>query len=1040
MRAHHWKRLWRAGRRVFRWCRIAALLLVLGLLCAFLWLNQVGLPGFLKHRIQVELRARGLDLEFARVRLRWYRGIVAEKVSLARAGQSAGPQLTVAETEIRLDPAALRRFEVKVPSVFVRDGKLVWPVSVSNESPREVVAENLTTELSFHPDGTWELEKFTARVNGSRVTLSGSIAHASEYRSSRPGEPTSPPLRSTEAQLRHGLDWMDRIRFKSPPVVALDVRADAREDGGFDVRAKATVDDLATPWGRAWPVAAEAKVRRASGTNSPIRGDVTLRAASVESELFQARSADLSLNFTQSISGTNSPRQFFTWGASGDLTAKEVGSKQASAGALHLNFSARSDTNANICMELDLSTTGLKSDWVNWRQARAGILLGLAPNAKSVTLVTCALNAEAPATQWASADSAKLDFELLPNVGAQTNAAWGLWAKAAPWRVTWDMTATNVTATNLALKGLDVSGSWTAPLLKISHLTTQLYGGQLDGSASLDVPSRRTEAKGKGNFDAWQVAPLFGTNFVKFLSQFHFDTPPKFGGEVAVTLPAWTNSAPDWKGEVLSSLTLAGHVEGGAGSFRGASFTATQVDATFSNRVWFLPQIRAFRPEGRAEFAYTEDTRTRDYAFRGRANIDPQAIRPLLEDEPQRRVLDFFQFTTPPALEGEVRGRWLAPDRIGVNANVAATNFTFRGESAGEFAAQVNYTNEFFRITDARLVRGAEIGTMPFATVDLRAQRLFVTNIQSTIDPMAFTRAIGPQAAEAVAPYRFSRPPSARVHGSISFHEIETTDLHFDISGGPFAWEKFNVPEIRGQIHWVTNSLVLTNVSGDFYGGEMQGDAAFDFSARDGADFHFSLIVADADLHRLIGDLVTPTNKLEGSFNGVFSVASGNTLDWRTWQGFGSARLTNGALWDVPIIGLFSPVLNTIVPGLGNTRAKEAKANFTITNSVIRTGDLIIHSPPARLHYDGTVDFDGRVAARVEAELFRDTILIGPLLSFLTTPLTKVFEYKVAGTLTHPVGEPIYVPKFLLFPLHPFRTLKRIIPGLDETPKPPEKK
>ncbi|MBI3875626.1 MAG: hypothetical protein HY300_06635, partial [Verrucomicrobia bacterium] len=233
---------------------------------------------------------------------------------------------------------------------------------------------------------------------------------------------------------------------------------------------------------------------------------------------------------------------------------------------------------------------------------------------------------------------------------------------------------------------------------------------------------------------------------------------------------------------------------------------------------------------------------------------------------------------------------------------------------------------------------------------------------------------------------------------------------------------------------------VLTNVSGDFYGGEMQGDAAFDFSAKDGADFHFSLIVADADLHRLIGDLVTPTNKLEGSFNGVFSVTTGNTLDWRSWRAFGSARLTNGALWDVPIIGLFSPVLNAIVPGLGNTRAKEAKANFTITNSVIRTSDLIIHSPPARLHYDGTVDFDGRVAARVEAELFRDTILIGPLLSFLTTPLTKVFEYKVGGTLTHPVAEPTYVPKFLLFPLHPFRTLKRIIPGLDETPKPPDKK
>ncbi|MBI3878129.1 MAG: hypothetical protein HY300_19570, partial [Verrucomicrobia bacterium] len=782
MRAPPWKRLWRAGRRVFRWCRVAVLLLVLALLCAFLWLNQVGLPDFLKHRIQAELRTRGLDLEFARVRLRWYRGVVAEKVSLTRAGHVAGPQFTVAETEIRLDPATLCHFEIKVPSVFVREGKLVWPVSVSNEPPREVVAENLTTELRFLPDDTWELEKFTALANGIKITLSGSVAHVGELRKRGQALPAETTGGRIETQLRRALDQLDKVKFDSPPEIELSLNANGRSTNGFRADARCLAGGITSPWVSGRNVLMKLRLRRLAGADEPLNADASFKLDDPRAEGFEARHAAITVNCVRIETNITSVPRRFAYKSNWEANLTDAKTKQAQTASLRVSGGASWKTGSEITANLTADAARLKSGWLDSHDAQVTLHLTLTPDGKSFTNAAGGIELHAPQSKWATAEHVKLDYQARPNAGAPTNAAWGAWNTAAPWHLEWTASATNVSATNLALGKVTFAGEWTAPQLKITNFNAELYGGQLDSSVSLDVYTRRAQTKGKGDFDAWQIAPLFGTNFVKFLSQFHFDAPPKFSGEVAVTLPAWTNSALDWKGEVLSSLTLAGHVEGGAGSFRGAGFTATQVDATFSNRVWFLPKIRAFRPEGRAEFAYTEDTRTRDYAFLGRANIDPQAIRPLLEDEQQRRVLDFFHFTTPPALEGEVRGRWLAPDLIGVNASVAATNFTFRGESASEFAAQVNYTNEFFRITDARLARGTEVGTMSFATADLRAQRLFVTNIQSTIDPMAFTRAIGPQAAEAIAPYRFIKPPSARVHGSISFHEIETTDLHFDVS------------------------------------------------------------------------------------------------------------------------------------------------------------------------------------------------------------------------------------------------------------------
>jgi hypothetical protein len=158
---------------------------------------------------------------------------------------------------------------------------------------------------------------------------------------------------------------------------------------------------------------------------------------------------------------------------------------------------------------------------------------------------------------------------------------------------------------------------------------------------------------------------------------------------------------------------------------------------------------------------------------------------------------------------------------------------------------------------------------------------------------------------------------------------------------------------------------------------------------------------------------------------------------WRTWDGSGHANLRDGLLWDIPIFGILSPVLNTFLPGLGNSRATDASAKFSITNGVIYTDSLEIRSLMMRLEYTGTVDLRQNVHARVTAQLLRDTWVVGPLVSTVLWPVSKLFEYRVTGTLKNPKSEPIYVPKFLLFPLHPIRTLEEIFPGGESETNPP---
>jgi hypothetical protein len=78
------------------------------------------------------------------------------------------------------------------------------------------------------------------------------------------------------------------------------------------------------------------------------------------------------------------------------------------------------------------------------------------------------------------------------------------------------------------------------------------------------------------------------------------------------------------------------------------------------------------------------------------------------------------------------------------------------------------------------------------------------------------------------------------------------------------------------------------------------------------------------------------------------------------------------------------------------------------------------------LAYRGTVDFAARVDARVEAQLLREAAVVGPLVSLVFSPLTKILEFKVGGTIMSPVIEPLYIPKPLLFPLNPVGVIRDI--------------
>jgi len=543
----------------------------------------------------------------------------------------------------------------------------------------------------------------------------------------------------------------------------------------------------------------------------------------------------------------------------------------------------------------------------------------------------------------------------------------------------------------------------------------------------------------KSDFDAHKVKPLLTEKATKWLNRFSYQTPPHISGNGALVLPAWTNRQPDWRGEVAPTLRLAGLVRATNGTYLKLPADWVRVSVFYTNRVWWLPDLVAGRPEGTLELAHRADDRTHEYWFGLRSTISPEVLRPLLSTNAQRG-LDLFKLTAPPVVEGGVWGRWRDNASIGFTGRVALADFSFREQAVSRLASELRYTNRFLEFLEPKLERGNQSAFGPGVAVDFDAQRIYLTNVLSTVEPLAVTRCIGPKTVAALEPYNFLEPPTVRVNGFAPLGKRKEADLIFDVDGGPFEWLMFHVPRIAGRVHWLNNSLGLSNIQLQAYGGAGAGAASFDLSPGAGTPFQFALGVTNLDLKSLMTDIIARTNQLDGRLDGTLVVTDAYATNTFSWNGHGRAELHDGLIWAIPIFGVLTKPLDAIMPGLGSARISEGKAAYSITNGVVFSNNLEMRAPTMRLQYVGTADFAGQVNARVRAEPLRDTWVIGPLLRLALWPVSKVLEYKMTGTLAEPQPEPLYIPKLIYKPLlHPFQTLEDFFtPGAGATNAAPQ--
>ena len=1058
MKASAPSRLRRFGRLLWRCVRTGLVLLLLFVAAAAVYMNQFGLPEAAKRRVVAGLRAEGWEVEYSRMRLHGLRAILAENIYFQRANETGGPQLFVEEAEFVLNRAAIRNLDLELDALFLRGGRLLWPLQATNQTPRTLALTGIRGEVRFHPNALCELRDFTAEWHGVQLKVTGALTNAADVRFWKSASPSVRPTRTTEELLHdwaaqldmvhcapgsslagtlHGdararvffADWQLKLPAVRSPwgtgtnvVLALGAQAATAPEGVLHARAQLRAEQPNTPWGRSHTVELSAQFDATTAQAWP--SNATLQLQLETAETIWGTAANLQLSADVALSPTD--RSVAT--VKLNAVAQSFSNQWLQAGSARLKWqSGLLATNLSLLQgEAQIDGVHLKTDWGGAREAQASVEWN-----NPATNILFAAGVTNPAARFATIQS-------------------NWWTLLQPVALRWRSRVTGLTTPQVRDAECALTAHWQAPEAVVDSFEATLFGGHLNFTAALNATNGVARFNVASDVDAQQGAPLLATNTRRWLAQYSWEQAPKFTAHGQWTVPGWTNVINRFSGDTNappipwadaeSTLQLAGTLQSGPGAFRGVTFTSAQATLTHTNEQWFLPRVLCLRPEGELEFSYIEDGRTMDYRFDLRSRIDPLAMKPLVNEAEARRGFELFQFTETPWIEGQLCGRWRDASRLGLAVRIAATNFSFRGEPVREFRAKVSFTNDLVT-GDSAFVRRAEgQAEVPLIVCDLNREKIFLSNAVSTLDPQAVARAISDKARRTLVDYQFATPPAVKVNGVVDLIARRNEhDLHFEVDGAGFRWRNFRLPRLAGQVDWVGDFLALTKLRGEFYGGGMTGFARFDFTPETSTDFSFSTSVTNASLPALLGDISVRTNRLEGVLSGELTIAAANTARDTSWQGEGRVRLDDGLIWDLPVFGVFSKISNRIIPGLGNSRAKEASATFIITNSVIRTHDLRVHATAMRMQYKGSVDFATRVDGRMEAELLRDVPGLGVLFSKVFWPVTKLFEFRVTGTLDDPKVEQLYlVSKLVLLPFHPIRTLKELFPG--EPPKETEKK
>ncbi len=345
-----------------------------------------------------------------------------------------------------------------------------------------------------------------------------------------------------------------------------------------------------------------------------------------------------------------------------------------------------------------------------------------------------------------------------------------------------------------------------------------------------------------------------------------------------------------------------------------------------------------------------------------------------------------------------------------VEGQVTLPECTYRGVKILYGKCDMSYaysaTNSLLTIAHATAFR--DEGVMRAHLVYNFTQDALSFVAHSTADPKAVAQIIGPTVHGVISHFDFNGSSSISGEGMIHFSEPSKNRADFIVRGTKIGMAPVITDECSFNASIMGEIYSIYNVKGALHAGTVEGSARFfPDPASSNMSYHVAATVSAVDLRKLIGQIRSAESEdYEGKVSGRIELTGLLVEDLLgTTEGSGKISISDGKLYRIPLFGGLSELLTKIVPGLDFVlHQTDARAEFRINNGRVRigSGDSHIEGRVFSLTGRGSYYFDQRLDFYVQAKLLKSHTIAGKIFGKIVWPISKLFEFRLKGTVSAP--------------------------------------
>lgn len=541
----------------------------------------------------------------------------------------------------------------------------------------------------------------------------------------------------------------------------------------------------------------------------------------------------------------------------------------------------------------------------------------------------------------------------------------------------------------MPIRSMDIEASFRESRLMVGG-DVGLGRGQIRLHGSWTHGTRHGAVNVFSDADLSMMASAFPGKAEEVLSRFEFKKLP------VIEAKAQMNWEKEFTFHFLGKISMDEFL------LDGQKFQSVKVPLSFDGKRLLVANGKIAREKEKATFDLYYDQTADPVSVKGRveSSLNPGAFRGLFGGG-SKAFFDSIQFNKGPKAFVEIEGSSLKPEDIKLSGSIASGPFVYKGVDIDELEAVFEYQDGEIYLPSAKFKR-PEGSAQAHVRHNFKTKQLNIYHAEADTQLQQTGLIFSSKLHEYVQPYRFYKEPKLRIKGTLDLMTQTKTDLQVHLISDEgmdykFLGKDISFSRLDTRMNFKGKRLSIDILKPmRLFDGSVNGNLVV--MLTEDPSYTANLTVKGQSFNKLMTTYFD-NRAVSGSLDGSINI-KGKINDMSSIEAWGEGTISNGTLYDIPIFGGLSDILNDIVPNLGYTKADRARSTFRMRGGVITMEKIDVHSSTFALIGNGNYNY---IKDDVDMNM---RVNVRGVIGIITFPFSKAFEHRGTGSLADTKWEP----------------------------------